>query len=105
MSLNTPGLILTEPIVNILLWHSAGRAIGHDLKERSTFAPAEAVTKRIELMLGISALRRRETAHSSIGELLNSDVRRGEVGCRLGPDRLVEGERIAEIAIRAAAHP
>lgn len=53
-------------------------------------------------MFGIGLLRSCEPGHPRVRELLDSDERRGEEGCGLGPDGFVEGKGVGEEAVGAA---
>jgi len=92
---------LTQPVLNKVFPDSARGAISHNLKERSAFPPAEAISQRRRLELRIRALRSCEPRHAGVGQLLYSDFRRLEKGGRLGPDGFIEREGVGEIAIRA----
>lgn len=93
---------LTEPILNKLPLHSARRTISHDLEKARALAPTEAVGQQRGFVLRISSLRRGETRHARVGDLLDGDFRGGEEGCGFVPDGLVEREGVGKEAIGSA---
>jgi hypothetical protein len=94
--------LILQPVLNKLLLHRAGSAVGHNLEKGSHLPPAKTVGQLGERVLRVGFLGGCQAAHSRPGDLLDSDQVGIKVGEGLGPDGLIERVRVGKECIGAA---